>query len=136
MIALHILKLLEDNGFGTIDVDLFFEEAALDSAGKPKQGVWIMERGTDISRNNIYQQNFDIYSRYTSKLTGYKRLEDILDFLNEAYGTVCDLPQVPPYSTVQYKNVQIIPTSAVENVGVDDNGKIVRSISGYIRYSK
>lgn len=136
MIALHILKLLENEGFGTIDTDLFFEEVPLDSAGKPKQGVWIVERGTDISRLTHQTQNFDIYSRYTNKLTGYKKLEAILDFLQEAYGDVCELPAVPPYSSTVYENVRIEPTSSVENAGVDENGKVVRVISGIVRYDK
>ena len=136
MIALHILKLLENENFGTIDTDLFFEDVLLDSAGKPKQGVWIVERGTDISRLTHQTQNFDIYSRYTNKLTGYKKLESILGFLQEAYGEVCELPTVPPYSTAEYNNVRIEPTSSVENAGVDENGKVVRVISGIVRYDK
>ena len=136
MIALHILKLLEDEGFGTIDTDLFFEEAPLDGQGKPKQGCWIVERGTSVTRLNHQTQNFDIYSRYTNKLTGYKKLEAILDFLQEAYGEVCELPAVPPYSSTVYHNVRIEPTSSVENVGTDVDNKIVRVISGIVRYSK
>lgn len=136
MIALHILKLLEDSGFGTIDTDLFFEEAPLDSQGKPKQGMWIVERGTSVNRFNTQTQNFDIYSRYTNKLTGYKKLESILEYLQEAYGEVCTLPPVPPHSSTVYNDVRIEPTSSVENVGVDDNGKIVRVISGVVRYNK
>lgn len=136
MIALHILKLLEDEGFGTIDTDLFFEEAPLDSTGKPKQGVWIVERGTDVNRFNYQTQNFDIYSRYTNKITGYKKLEAILEYLQEAYGEVCELPTVPPYSTTLYTNVRITPQSSVENAGVDENGKVVRVVSGTVQYSK
>lgn len=136
MIALHILKLLENEGFGTIDSDLFFEEAPLDGQGKPKQGVWIVERGTSVNRFNTQTQNFDIYSRYTNKLTGYKKLEGILDFLQEAYGEVCELPAVPPYSSTVYENVRIEPTSSVENVGTDVDNKIVRVISGIVQYSK
>lgn len=136
MIALHILKLLEDEGFGTIGTDLFFEEAPLDGQGKPKQGVWIVERGTSVSRFNHQTQNFDIYSRYTNNLTGYKKLEDILDFLQEAYGEVCELPTVPPHSNTVYENVRITPVGSVENVGVDENSKIVRVISGTVQYNK
>ena len=134
MIALHLLKLLEDNNFGTIDTDLFFEEAPLDGQGKPKQGCWIVERGTSVNRFNTQTQNFDIYSRFSNKLTGYKKLEAILDFLQEAYGEVCELPAVPPYSSTVYENVRIEPTSSVENVGTDENNRIVRVISGVVRY--
>ena len=136
MIALHILKLLEDEGFGTIDSDLFFEEAPLDGQGKPKQGMWIVERGTSVNRFNTQTQNFDIYSRFSNKLTGYKKLEGILDFLQEAYGEICELPAVPPYSSTVYHNVRIEPTSSVENLGTDVDNKIVRVISGTVQYSK
>ena len=136
MIALHLLKLLEDEGFGTIDQDLFFEEAPLDKQGNPKNGVWIVERGTAVTRFTHQTQNFDIYSRYTDKITGYKKLGDILDFLQEAYDEVCTLPAVPPYSNAVYENTRIVPTSSVENVGVDENNKIVRVISGSITYER
>lgn len=135
MITLHILKLLENEGFGTIDTDLFFEEAPLNKQGKPEQGVWIVERGTAITRFNHTSQNFDIYSRYTDKLTGYEKLNDILDYLQESYGEVCELPEVPPYSNKEYKNVRITPTSSVENVGTDENNRIVRAISGAIQFN-
>ena len=136
MIALSILKLLDEGGFGTIDTDLFFEEAPLNGRGIPKEGVWIVERGAAVTRLNHQSQNFDIYSRYTSKLTGYKKLQDILDYLQEAYGEVCDLPSVPPNSSDEYKNVRITPTSSVENVGTDENNKIVRVISGTVQFER
>lgn len=136
MIALHILKLLADEGFGTIDTDMFFEEAPLNGQGVPKEGVWIVERGTDVTRFTTQTQNFDIYARYTNKTTGYKKLEAILDYLQEAYGDVCELPTVPPYSTTEYKNVRITPTSSVENVGTDENNKVVRVISGSVQYER
>lgn len=136
MVTLHLLKLLEDNGFGTIDTDLFFEEAPLDANGVPKQGVWIVTRGSEVTRLNVGNQNFDIYSRYTNKLTGGIKLENILTFLKEAYGDVCTLPTVPPYSLTEYYNVTITPTSGVENAGTDEQDKVVRVISGNIRFNK
>ena len=86
MITLHILKLLEEEGFGTIDTDLFWEEVPLNSQGDPKNGIWIVTRGVPIDRLHVYTQNFDIYSRYTNKITGSSKLEGILEFLQEAYG--------------------------------------------------
>ncbi len=135
MITLSILKLLENEGFGTIDTDLFWEDAPLDSQGNPKNGVWIVPRGSTYGRF-IKTQAFDIYSRNANKVTSSKKLEDILEYLQEAYGEVCELPTVPPYSTTRYYDVQIVPTSSVENVGADDQDKIVRVISGQINYKK
>lgn len=136
MVTLHLLKLLEDEGFGVIDTNLFWEEVPLDSNGDPLDGVWIVTRGTEISRTNVGQQAFDIYARYANKLTTAGKLEDILNYLQEAYGEVCELPDVPPYSASVYSNVRIEPVSSVENVGTDENEKIVKLISGIIRYNK
>ena len=136
MITLHILKALSDAGFGTIDTNLFWEEVPLDGSGNAKEGVWIVTRGAPVTRFSINIQSFDIYARYTNKITGATKLEGILNYLQEAFGKVCDLPTVPPHSTAQYKNVRIIPTSGVENAGTDENGKVVRVISGEVRYNK
>lgn len=136
MITLSVLKEIENAGFGTIDTDLFLEDASLDSKGKPKNGVWIVTRGSSVSRMNIEIQSFDIYSRYANKLTGHQKLESILEWLQEAYNDVCTLPAVLPYTTQEYKNVRIFPTSSIENVGTDENGLIVRVISFDIYFNK
>ena len=136
MITLSILKQLEIDGFGTIDTDLFFEEAPLDAKGLPKQGLWIVSRGSVISRLDTEIQAFDIYSRYSNKITGATKLYAVLEYLKDAYGDVCDLPAVPPYTEDTYTNVRLMPTSGVENVGTDENGKIVRVISGEVYYNK
>lgn len=136
MVTLHLAKLLADEGFGTIDTDLFWEEASLDSQGDPKEGVWVVTRGSAIDRFNSSIQAFDIYARYANKITTQQKLQDILDYFWEIQGENCTLPTVPPYSNIQYTNVRIFPTSSIENAGTDDNGKIVKVISGEIRYRK
>ena len=133
MIPLHIAKLLADNGFGTLDTDIFWEEAPLNAQGKPKDGIWVVERGSVVDRFNTTTQAFDIYSRYANKLTGASKLEDILAFLKDSYAEICTLPKVPPYSLRDYINVQITPTSSVENVGTDELDKVVRVISAEVK---
>lgn len=133
MISLHIAKLLEDEGFGTLDSDIFWEDMPLDSDGNPKEGIWVVPRGLEVSRFNSSPQAIDIYSRYSNKLTGSQKLQDILEFLREAYDTVCELPTVPPYSTTEYVNVQIVPTSSIENVGSDEQDKVVRVVSAEVK---
>ena len=135
MITLHILKLLEDGGFGTIDSDLFFEEVPLDTSGKPKNGLWIVPRASQVTSRNVRVQQFDIYTRYTNKLTGSKKLEDILEYFEHNSDKPCELPDVPPYSSTIYTNIRIIPLSSIENVGTDENNKIVRVISAEVRYN-
>lgn len=136
MITLHILKLLEDEGFGTIETDLFFENVTLDSYGKPKNGVWIVSRPSQVTARNVRVQQFDIYSRYTDKITGDKKLEAILDYFERNKQKPCVLPEVPPYSLTEYTNIRIFPLSSIENVGTDENNKIIRVISGEIRFNK
>lgn len=136
MVTLHIAKLLEEEEFGTLDVDIFWEDMPLDSMGNPKDGIWIVARGAAISRTDLTYQAFDIYSRNKNKVTSAKKLEDILDYLQEAYQEVCELPTVPPYSTTRYYDVRLTPTSGIENVGTDEQDKVVRVISGEIKYKK
>ena len=135
MVTLHILQLLEDEGFGTIDTDLFWEDIPVDSNGDPKNGVWIVPRGSTLSRFQTTIQAFDIYSRYANKITGSKKLEAILQYIKDAYDEVCELPTVPPYSTTLYNEVRLRPVSGIENVGTDEQDKVVRVISAEIQYN-
>lgn len=136
MIELSILKHLEDEDFGKIDQDLFLEEIPIDSNGRSKDGMWLTVRGDTVSRFDTEIQQFDLYSRYSNKITGSIKLREILDYLKESYGTVCELPAVPPYTNIKYSNVRIRPVSSVESLGTDENGRIVRLISFEIQYTK
>jgi hypothetical protein len=133
MISLHIAKWLEQEGFGTLDTDIFWEDAPLDGNGNPKNGIWIVPRGNEDKRFTNTQQ-FDIYSRYTNKLTGSQKLEAISQRIKEAYGETCELPTVPPHSTTEYYDVMFKPISSIENVGVDEQDKVVRVISAEIQF--
>lgn len=136
MITLHIAKLLADEGFGTLDTDIFWEDMPVDSKGVPKEGLWVVSRGAEVDRTTVGTQAFDIYSRSANKITSSQQLENILAYLQQAYGDVCELPLVPPYSMTRYYDVQLAPTSGIENVGADEQDKVVRVISGEIKFKK
>lgn len=136
MVTLNIAQLLADAGFGTLDENIFWEDAPLSKTGKSIDCIWIVPRGAPLSRFSSTIQNFDIYSRYANKIVGSQKLEAILIYLQEAYNTVCELPIVPGKSEARYYNCQISPTSGIENVGSDEQDKIVRVISGKINYNK
>lgn len=143
MITLHIGKLLEDEGFGVLaltgneaNAEIYWEDIPLDSQGNPKNGVWVVTRSSTVSRLQTGVQAFDIYARYSNKITTANKLEGILNYLRDAYGEVCELPTIPEYSETVYRNVSIEPVSSVENVGSDVNNKIVKVISGIIRYEE
>lgn len=129
MITLSFLKLLENNGFGTIDTDLFFQKLTLD-----KKGLYISNIGDPYTRGQRKTQSFELYARGINDVDGYKKLEDVLDFLQASYSTVCTLPPVPPITTKEYKNVTILPLSTITNVGLDANNRIIYSITGQIIY--
>lgn len=143
MITLHLGRLLQDNGFGTLSVTgketnpvIFWEGITLDNGNESKNGIWIESRGFPLSRGSVETQAFDIYARYPNTITATKKLTDILKYLKEAYGTVCKLPVVPGASTTEYKNVSIQPTNNLENIGTDAEGRKVWAISGQISYKQ
>lgn len=134
MIEISFLKQLELDGFGTIDVDMFWQDAPLDNKSKPVNCIWLVSRGGEVSRLNTNIQPFDIYARNTSKLEAAAKLKAILDKMADYYGSVCTLPAVEPYFSNEYTNVTIQPTSGIEAVGSDDQDRMIFVISGELRY--
>ncbi len=129
MITLSLLKYLEDNGFGQIDNDLFFEKLALD-----KIGVYISNIGNAQERGMRRTQSYELYSRGKNDVDGYKRLNKIVNFLNGSYGA-CQLPAVPPVTDEGFVNVTIMPLSTISSVGVDANGRVIYSATGTIIFN-
>ena len=130
MISLQLLKYLENNGYGTIDQDLLWEKETLD-----KKGIFIVSNSEQTPRGSRRTQRFTLYSRGTNDVDGYKKLEAIRNFLS-SFTTYenCTLPAVPPIVTEPVNNVTIMPMSTIDNVGRDENGRLVWSCNGYIYY--
>lgn len=129
MITLNLLKLLENNGFGTIDRDLFWQKMTLG-----KNGVYIASIGNPTNRGSRSMQSFELYSRGTTDVAGYRQLKDIVDFLNASY-SVCELPSVSINGTEiaeKVENITIMPCSTISNGGLDDNGRIIWTATGTI----
>lgn len=132
MITLHILQLLEDNGFGTIDatVDgLYWEKLPLNGIG-----VAIFSRGTTIGRGLREIQAFDLYARGSSDLKGADTLEKIKEYIDDNYVT-CTLP-ITPKSIKEYTRVTLEITGSVENLGLDEQDRLIFRISGEAIYDK
>lgn len=134
MITLNLLQLLENNGFGTIDTDLFWEKLTLG-----KNGVYITSLGNPTNRGMRRIQSFELYSRGTSDVEGCRKLKDIVEFLNSSY-SVCSLPQVVDKRdqnnvlSEQIDNITIMPCSTITDGGRDDNGRIIWTATGTILY--
>lgn len=138
MVTLHILKWLEDNGFGTLDLDgttktdgLFFEKLT-----EGKTGVAIYSRGSALGRGLRTTQAFDLYSRGTDDVQGLKKLEDILSFLTESYAQACTLPVVTGVSATIYNRVTVVPISNIENAGLDPNDRVIYTATAQVTYEQ
>ena len=129
MITLSLLQYLEDNGYGTIDTNLFWQKLSLG-----KKGVYIVSIGQPQSRDGLRVQRYQLYSRGTTDVDGYERLANIVDFLNSSYN-VCTLPKADVLPNSQaFENVTIMPISTPTNIGEDTNGRIIWSATGELRY--
>jgi hypothetical protein len=129
MITLSLLKYLEDNDFGEIDKDLFFEKLTLD-----KKGLYISDIGDALVRGRRRSQSFEIYSRGTSDVDGYKRAQAVADFLYGKIGQAISLPAVPPISDKSYSCVRVMSISNLANTGMDDGGRIIYAITVQVDY--
>lgn len=137
MISLHIAKLLEDNGYGTLALTgeetgnlIFFEKLPI-----AKTGVFIMSNGDSLSRGTRRSQSFDLFARGLNDIDGAKSLTDILRFFGQRY-EVCELPVVPGYSEDKYTKIVIEPTFNITNVGLDATDRVIYSASATITYNE
>lgn len=131
MITLSFLKLLEDEGFGTIDTDLFFQKLTLD-----RKGIYIADVGEPVPKGSRDTQSYELLARGANDVDGYKTLTEIRRFLIREYSNICELPAVPPITTEGYTNVELSKPSTITNVGLDDQNRIIYSITGTIIFKE
>lgn len=130
MVSLSLLKLLELNGFGTIDEDLFWEKLGLN-----EDGIYITDLGASQERGSRKSLSYQIYCRGQNDVSTYKKLQAVADFLTNSFA-ICKLPAVPPVTDYGYSNVTIMPPSAILSLGDDINGRIIYSITGQLYYGE
>lgn len=130
MITLSLLQYLSDNGFGTIDQNLFWQKLPLS-----KKGIFVLDIGQAQDRGMRRTQRYELYSRGNNDIEGYENLVQIINFLNDHYGQACTLPKASVYAgSTAYENVTIMPLSTPTNVGEDANGRIIWSTTGELKY--
>lgn len=132
MIVLHILRLLEVNGFGTLNESLFYEELPIDGMGIAA----ISRGGGSIRRGRINIQDFDLYSRGENDLTSADALEKVWQFIADNDFFFCELPTVPGKSSKQYAKVDVIPMGNLENLGKDESNRKVYRWAYQVNYVK
>ena len=124
---------VKDNGYGTaIDTDLFFEKLPLG-----KSGIAIFSRGGEATYGRRRAvQRFDLYSRGSSDLLGYDTLDKIRTLFSDNYDNLCELPVVPTVSNRQYTKARITAIDNIENLGLDENDRVVYRLGAEIIYEK
>ena len=125
--TLSLLKLLEDNGFGTIDKDLFFEKMPLGATG-----LYIASVGMSQAKGERRRQGYDIYVRGKNDIEARKLTESVADFICNC--NICELPAVPPIADESVKGVELDLASTPTSLGLDDHGRVLFRISGTIYY--
>ena len=137
MITLSFLKHLEDEGFGTIDVDLFYQKLTLD-----KNGIYISDIGDPVAKGSRDSQSYELFARGSTDVDGSYKLSQIRKYLLNNYSSICELPEMSIQvdgSTVvipPYKNVEISKPSTITNVGLDSKNRIVYSLTGSIIFKE
>lgn len=136
MVTLRILKLLEDNGFGTMSIDTPVTENGLYFENLPQDctGVAIFSRGAPMARGLRRTQAFDLYSRGENNVDGYKTLEQITELMLDSFA-VCTLPEIAGVDETEYSSVSITPISNIENAGADENNRVLYSMTAQVTYS-
>ena len=136
MVTLRILKLLEQNGFGTISVDTPVTEDGLYFENLPQDctGVAIFSRGAEMGRGLRRSQAFDLYSRGENNVDGMRKLEQITELMIESFA-VCTLPVIEDIDETEYASVSIVPVSNIENAGADENDRVLYSMTAQVTYS-
>ena len=135
MVIHSLLQQMQNSGFGTIGDTLQVGTLAVDTNGRAKNGVAVALRGSAVNRTQIEIQAIDFYVRNSNPLTAIQKAQQILEYLQESFSEICNLPAMPPL-TDTYSNVTIVPTDSVSFVGQDENGGHVYLVSGELRYQK
>lgn len=137
MITLRIAKFLEQNGFGTLDMDgtIKTDGIYLEQMPQGRTGIAVFARGAQLGAYSRLTQAFDIYSRGENNVEGYQKLEQIAELLRASI-TVCTLPIVDDVSEENYNNCSIVPVSFIENAGVDENDRVVYALTAQITYDR
>jgi hypothetical protein len=137
MITLRIAKLLEENGFGDLDMDgtVMSNGIYLEQMPQGRTGIAVFSRGAEMGKGMRLSQAFDIYSRGTDNVEGYQKLENIVELIRTSL-TVCTLPVVSGIDEEAYNHCSILPVSFIESAGVDENDRVVYSITAQITYNR
>lgn len=130
MITLHLLQLLEDNGYGVIN-DSLFEN--LIPSGKTGVSIVSVSGNTGLGRRNS-SITVDLYSRGENNIDGHDKLDRIRLFFSDKYGELCKLPKLKGLSDIEYSNVTVTNIGNVDTLPPDENNRNLYRLSLTIKY--
>lgn len=140
MIVPALVLAMEQAGLGTVNTDLFWEELPHDVK---TQGIWVVTSGDAGSTENYQQLRIDIYARYSNKLETELRLRNVINWVRGKAQDICELSFNPhdydssqPDEAITYGVISIQHTGAVQNQGVDQNFRIIKTISITIKFNE
>lgn len=130
MITLSFLQLLQDNDLGVLDESLFFQKMSFDK----KEGISIVNIGEPKNRGSRTVQSYELLSRGSNDVTGYKQLEAVRDFIVSRTSKICKMPDIPRYDVEGHERVKLMEPSTISSIGPDANERVIYSIQGRIIY--
>ena len=151
MIVPALVLEMQRQGLGTVDTDLFWEELP---QSPNAEGIWVVSRGDAGSDRNAQTLSVDIYARYANKLTTEMKLRAVVNWVRGEAQDLCswvrgeaqdlcslqvnphDLDSSQPDENIIYDIASIDHVGAVQNQGVDENGRILKTITIQIKFNE
>lgn len=140
MIVPALVLEMQRQSLGTVDTDLFWEELP---QSPNAEGIWVVSRGDAGSDKNAQMLSVDIYARYANKLTTEMKLRAVVNWVRGEAQDLCilqvnphDLDSSQPDENIIYDIASIDHVGAVQNQGVDENGRILKTITIQIKFNE
>lgn len=112
---------------------MWFENMALDQYGI----LIVSTSGPKARGRRTAVQGFDLYCRSaSSNVDAVKTLEDVMQLLAASYGNACTLPPVDKYSDRTYTGVVFDNITTIENLGENQNGRVLFRIGATVKFNK
>ena len=140
MITPHLGPLLEQSGFGTLNISGRVKTDGIytEFLDVNKTGFTIYTRGAPLGRGLKRAQVLGIESRGTNNVDGQVNLENLVEYIKNSYAQ-CSLPTpiklgTQTLSDKKYSHVTIEVISNVENKGADPVNRVIYGITVIVRY--
>ena len=140
MIVPALVLEMERAGLGTVNQDLFWEELP---QSPQSEGIWVVSRGDGGSDSNAQVMSLDIYARFANKVETEMRLRAVTNWIRGDAQDLCSLEVNPhdldanqPDEPITYDIISIQHTGATQNQGIDDQFRILKTITIQIKFNE